>query len=111
MLSGQTVAQICEYHRFDPTAFLLGVAKGTDHTEDWTKDDRLRAATKLHDSIHNNKPVGADPLGETLDGQFNLLFVEDPAPFALPGAANAEGAAQVVREEPVQRVGDSQESR
>lgn len=107
MLSGRTVAQICEYHRFDPTGFLVAVAKGTETSEDWSKDDRLRAAGKLHDSIHNNKsmpPHGVED--DSIDGQFTLLFVEDSDPFALPGQADATGVEETVPAEPVQRTGD-----
>lgn len=110
LLSGATVAQICEYHKFNPTSFLAAVANGTEDTEQWTKDDRLRAASKLHDSIHHNKNVGAIAQGEVLDGQFSLVFVEDTESFSLPGQTDAARTEKVVRGEQVQRAGDPPQS-
>lgn len=102
LLSGQTVAQICEYHRFNPTAFLVGVANGSDDTEQWSKDDRLRAATKLHDSIHHNRALsGGSQEGDAIDGQYSILFEEPSVSIALPGETNAGSPSPDVREEPL----------
>lgn len=108
LLSGATVAQICEYHRFNPTSFLVGVANGTDKTEEWSKDDKLRASIKLHDSIHHNKPLGGVSRDdEAIDGQYEIVFIEAPGDFQLPGTANAESITPTMREEPIQRAGDT----
>ena len=105
ILSGTRVEEVCDRHKFNPTAFLVAVANGTDDSESWTKDDRLRAATKLHDSIHHNKAVGAE--AEPIDGQYEIIFVEDTEAFTLPGATNAAGAEEAMRAEQIQRTGDS----
>jgi hypothetical protein len=106
-LSGASVATICEYHKFNPTSFLAMVANGTDVSEQWTKDDRLRAASKLHDSIHHNKSLIDKMEEDAIDGQYEIVFVEASESFSLPGEASTESTEGVLRPESVQRAGVS----
>lgn len=98
LLSGATVAQVCEYHKHHPTEFLVKVAKGMDVNGFVpTHDDVYRANVKLHDSIHHNKALGGG--GEAVeDGQYEIVFIEASESFELPGTPHAEGSAGIVRE-------------
>jgi hypothetical protein len=106
LFSGATVAAICEYNKFNPTLFLLQVAKGLESTEQWTKDDRLRAATKLHDSIHHNKALNGGEQ-DAIDGQFEIVFIEASEDFTLPGETHAEGSTDIVSEQSLQCISDT----
>lgn len=108
-LSGASVAKICEYHKFNPTSFLAQVANGTELSEEWNKDDRMRAATKLHDSIHHNKSLFGNADQDAIDGQYEIVFIEATEDFALPGETRTESAETVLRPESVQRLGVPQE--
>ena len=107
LLSGATVAQVCEYHKHHPTEFLVKVAKGlsVDGFEP-THDDVYRANIKLHDSIHHNKTIGGAG-EEAIDGQYEIVFVEASEGFQLPGEANAESHSGALQSEQIQRTGDS----
>ena len=110
IISGATIEHYCDIHNWNPTVFLIEVAKG-QHPE-FGPDDQLRANIKLHDGIHHNRGIGKVALGgELIDGQFSLVFEESPDDFALPGQTDAEGITEALREEPIQRAGDSPESR
>ncbi len=104
LLSGATVATICEYHKFNPTSFLVAVANGTEDTEAWNKDDRLRAAGKLHDSIHNGKALNGGNQDESSDGQYEIVFIEASESFTLPGTPDTESTPPNVPEVSVQRI-------
>lgn len=102
IISGATVEDYCKLHKYNPTEFLIRVARGESLPYfDPKPDDIMRANTKLHDSIHHNKPVAAMPGGELIDGQFTLVFEESNEPFALPGETDAERASEAVREEQI----------
>jgi len=106
LLSGERVATVCDYYKFNPTVFLVQVANGTDNSEEWTKDDRMRAASKLHDSIHGNKAFRLDDGDDAIDGQYEIVFVEASTGISLPGTPIAAEPAPVMRLQPVQRAGD-----
>jgi hypothetical protein len=108
LLSGATVAQICEYNKHHPTDWLAKVAKG-ETVGDFipTADDQFRANVKLHDSIYHNKSLPGGENGGDIDGQYEIVFIEAPGDFQLPGTANAEGITPTVQPEPLQRAGDS----
>jgi hypothetical protein len=94
-LSGVTVERICELHKFNPTVFLVNVAAGVDNSEQWTKDDRLRAASKLHDSIHGGKQLPGVLGGTIIDGQCELVFVEDHETFDPPADFDNQGETDI----------------
>lgn len=109
-LSGASVERICEYHGFNPVEKLIRIANGTDD-EHWPLPLKYAATAKLVDGIYGKRtPIPGLSDGAALDGQFSLVFVEDGAPFTLPGQADAEGTAPVVQPEPIQRLGDSSQS-
>jgi len=112
-LTGATIEQICIINNHHPTEFLVQVAKGrTVCGFVPTRDEQLSANKKLHDAIHENHRLLAavDDEGATVDGQYTILFEEEADSFTLPGQADAEGVAQAMRTEPLQRAGDSPES-
>jgi hypothetical protein len=85
ILSGEAVEKICDFHKFNPTEFLIHVANGTDKSEEWTPTDRLRAAGKLHDTIHGKRnQIGLPGDGAIIDGQFELVFEESGEDFTPP---------------------------
>lgn len=97
LLSGDAIAKQCDLLRFNPVQFLVGVADGSDQSEEWTKDDRLRAACKLVDGIHQDRrAVSGVPLGEVIDGQFELVFVEPREDFQPTLALCGEAGSEVV---------------
>jgi 4-hydroxy-L-threonine phosphate dehydrogenase PdxA len=100
LLSGERVATVCDYYKFNPTVFLVQVANGTDTSEEWTKDDRMRAASKLHDSIHGNRSFQLSQ-DDPIDGQFEIVFIEAATDLCLPGEATAAILTQPVRPEPL----------
>jgi len=102
LLSGVSVERICDYHRFHPTEFLIQVAAGTETSEEWTKDDRLRAAAKLHDSIHHQRALPGGQLGEIIDGQCELVFVEESSEFEPPASATGLPLSSEVSSEVVE---------
>lgn len=97
-LSGATVERICEFHKFNPAEKLIAIAQGQD-AETWPQSIRYQAIQKLHDSIHNKKqlPAGAD--GESVDGQYEIVFIESGEGFELPGEASTEGVAPALLKE------------
>lgn len=119
IISGATVEDYCKIYKHNPTEFLIRVAKGENvQGIDWSKDDRMRANAKLHDSIHHNKPAGAIGNGQGDDGQqYEIVFIESGENFKLPedrdetgqqatdqcipGAANAEGDQGTMPGEPI----------
>lgn len=106
-LSVATVRDICDYHKFNPAEKLIAIANGTDDTEDWSKDDRLRATSKLFDAIHGAKSLPGNQLDESNGTQYEIVFVEGADGFQLPGEAGTAGIASDVQSEPLQRAGMS----
>lgn len=109
-LSGASIERICEYHKFNPVEKLIRIANRCDDIA-WPPALEFAATAKLVEGIYGKRqaiPGLSD--GGPIDGQFSLVFVEDGAPFTLPGQADAEGTAPVVQPEPIQRLSDSSQS-
>jgi len=89
LFAGKDVAEVCHHYNFNPTIMLITIANGTNRDEDWSKDDRFRAATKLLDVIHGkSKLEGAE---DAEQGQYEIVFVEADAGFELPRETGTAG--------------------
>jgi hypothetical protein len=101
-LSGATVQRICEFHKFNPAEKLIAIANGTDHSDDWNKDDRFKATAKLFDAIYQKTPIpGAGLIADDEPRNYEIVFVESQDDFQLPGEACTEGVEATVRAEPI----------
>ena len=107
-LSADLIAQQCDQADHNPVQFLIDVAQGIDTSQEWTKDDIWKSNAKLVDLIHNNKKL-TEELGDAINGQYEIVFEQGPAGFALPGETSTEVAAGVHGPAPLQRLGVSSE--
>ena len=101
IISGATVEHYCQIHSHNPTKFIIDVAKGkgTSYFEP-THEDIYRANVKLHDSIHNAKAIAREQLDDDEPSQYEIVYLETPGE-SVPGEADAGGAAEAVRAEPL----------
>ena len=102
-LSADLISQQCDQVGHNPIAFLLGVAQGIDHSEEWNKDDRYKANVKLADLIHGNKKLQED-MDDAINGQYEIVFAEAPGEFTLPGEAGAARATGIHQPPQIQRL-------
>jgi hypothetical protein len=108
MLSADLIAHQCDSASHNPVQFLIEVADGTDHTYEWTKDDRFKANAKLVDLIHGNKKMLED-IDDDINGQYEIVFLQGDEGFTLPGATSTESLEGIHGPVPLQRIGMSQE--
>lgn len=92
-LAAATVRSICEDNRFNPAQKLIDIAKGNDLTEEWDKNDKMKATMWLADAVHN-KPKQDNPLVEDVPQNYEIVFIESEDDFALPGAPGPEVAEE-----------------
>ena len=107
-LSADLIAQQCDQADHNPVQFLIDVAQGIDTSQEWTKDDIWKSNAKLVDLIHNNKKL-TEELGDAINGQYEIVFEQGPAGFALPGETSTEVTEGIHGPAPLQRLGVSQE--
>lgn len=109
LLSGASVERICDFHKYNPVEHLIRIANNSDPGREWDPIDQARAVHKLADLIHGRSKLASGlGDGDTVDGQYSIIFEEDSADFALPCEAGAAGAPEVMRLMPVHSPGDTQ---
>jgi len=108
IISGATVENYCSLNNYNPTKFLIDVARGKSVRGFVpTHEDIYRANVKLHDSIHNAKAIGKEEIDGGEQQQFEIVYLSEDDSFPLPGEGSPEGAEGVLQPEPVQRAGVS----